>query len=63
MTQGTVYRTLAKMYGWSFETIANMTPHQQWEALITDNEDTDSEYVTFQDMRAYNAWLKEQRNG
>jgi hypothetical protein len=29
-----VYRVLARLYGWTFDTIANMTPEQQLQALM-----------------------------
>jgi len=45
------------MYGWSFQTIAEMTPYQQWKALVPESSDPDEKYVTFQTYDEYRKWL------
>lgn len=55
------YRKLAKMYGWTFEQIADMSPYQQLAALSEGKSDAGQ--LVFRTEAEYLAWLSKRNQG
>lgn len=58
------YRRLALVYKWSFETIANMTPVQQFIALDNADEEEQKQQastLTFESFEDVQRWRKENK--
>lgn len=54
-----IYRTLAKLYKYTPQEIAAMTPYQQIMMLGGDDDDPDDNIMHFDDWEDYQTWLRE----
>ncbi len=57
-----VYQRLAARYGWTFETIARMTP-QQHRAALAGEKDEDSELLRFSTWADYQRYRQASTSG
>lgn len=56
MTRPQIYRTLAKMYGFSPDTVLNMTPYQQ--LVYLQDDDSEAGVARFATVEEYQQWRR-----